>query len=312
MMLLALSASAIAQSPDAADGTGIVEVPAPGDADHAISLIAFGTQAALALAAVWFVWRRRLDRPIPGRLPAAEPAPAIPPAMLLIGALMLWLAQLLGRASAIHLLELERASAPSLREISLAMVGHYAGFIAGFAVIGAAVPQMIKAIGLRPRAKDLGSGLIGSLLIIPIVVALGTALALLIQWLQGPVETTAHTGLMAFVAGDDAWMRALFAGLVVIAAPVTEEIVYRGLIQSAFLRATRSPWIAILATSAVFMYMHISVAAWYALPALFVLSIGLGIAAERTKGLLAPMLIHAIFNLLNLGLAWLTAGTAHP
>lgn len=311
--VLALSASAAAQAgADTVDATGIVEVRTPADAESGLSLIAFAVQAALALVAAWFVWRRRLYRPKPGRLPGAEPAPTIPPGILLIGALMLWLAQAVGRASAIHLLQLEQGHDPTLGEMSLAMVGNYTGFVAGFVVMCVALPHLCKAIGLHLRARELTVGLTGSLLIIPIVVALGTALALLAQWLRGPVELTAHTGLSNFVASDDARMRLLFAGLVVVAAPVTEEIVYRGLIQSACLRAMRSAWAAIVMTSVIFTYMHVTVVEWYALPALFVLSMGLGIAAERTKGLLAPIVIHAAFNLLNLGMALMTAGPPHP
>jgi membrane protease YdiL (CAAX protease family) len=89
----------------------------------------------------------------------------------------------------------------------------------------------------------------------------------------------------------------------VIAAPVLEEVLYRGLLQDAIRRATGRPWISITVTSLVFMMMHASIADWHALPPLFVLSLGLGWAYERTGRLATPIIMHAGFNLANLAVA---------
>lgn len=306
-MIAAFSMNASARTtPDLPDGAGIVEGIAPTQANPGTSLLVLGVQLALAFAAAWIVRSRHLHRPGPGRLPPAE-SPSISPEMLLMGALMLWLPQMLGLASAVHLLNLDRAGDPTLRETALSMAGHYAGFAAGLGVLCLAMPGLPAAIGLRAHRLGVSGGVIGSIVLVPIVVALGTVLGQLVYLMRGSVETTAHSGLAGFVASDDRAMRVLFGVLVVTAAPVAEEVFYRGLVQAAFLRATRSAWTAILATSAIFVFMHVPIVEWYALPALFALSVGLGVAAERTRGLLAPMIIHAAFNLLNLGFAMLTA-----
>ncbi|MCA9280678.1 MAG: CPBP family intramembrane metalloprotease [Phycisphaeraceae bacterium] len=308
--LVVLSAQALAQDAAPADGAGIVESVT---SDAATSASAFdytilAVQVVLALAAVWIVRSKRLYRPVPGRLTPAEPMPVIPPVMLLVGALVLFLAEFLGAGSAAALLKLKVGEAATFRDSTLAMTGHYAGFAAGLIVLTVMVPHVCKAIGLRFRASDGVRGIGGALVLIPIVIFIATLGALAGDLLnQSTVDRTAHDGLMRFVTSDDPSMRWLFALLVVVAAPIAEETMYRGLIQSAFLRASRSPWTAIVATSVIFTFMHGPVVAWYALPALFVLSLGLGVAAERTKGLLAPMVIHGLFNLLNVGFATLSA-----
>ena len=70
----------------------------------------------------------------------------------------------------------------------------------------------------------------------------------------------------------------------------------------------RRPWTAIIITSAAFSAMHIGSAAVYALPGLFVLSLGFGWARERTGRLAAPIVMHAAFNVGNLVLALMMGG----
>lgn len=82
----------------------------------------------------------------------------------------------------------------------------------------------------------------------------------------------------------------LGAGLV---APVAEEIFFRGLMQTLLLRLVRSRWVAILLVSAMFSLAH---SQGYAIPALFALSVLLGAVYERTGSLVAPVLIHVLFN----------------
>jgi len=53
------------------------------------------------------------------------------------------------------------------------------------------------------------------------------------------------------------------------------------------------PWPAILLTSVLFATVHGNVTHW---PALFVLSLGLGYAYEKSGSLLRPLFMHAMFN----------------
>ncbi len=75
---------------------------------------------------------------------------------------------------------------------------------------------------------------------------------------------------------------------------------FRGLLQSMLRRYTNSPWIAILGSSAAFGLIHSQNP--HTVPALVVLGIILGYHYERTDRLLAPILIHSIFNILNIAI----------
>lgn len=86
----------------------------------------------------------------------------------------------------------------------------------------------------------------------------------------------------------------LWVGAVLV-APMAEELFFRGLLQTFFLNLLRSRWPAILGASAVFALIH--VAQPYAMPALFVLSLLMGYAYERTGSLIPPLFIHVAFNL---------------
>ena len=104
----------------------------------------------------------------------------------------------------------------------------------------------------------------------------------------------------------DEWNWALIAAIVVL-VPIVEELIYRVFIQSAFLRIVRSRWIAVFLTSFVFVLAHWGVlpeGGKHALAPLFVLSVALGAAYERTGRLGVPMVMHAAFNTLNIVLAF--------
>lgn len=89
------------------------------------------------------------------------------------------------------------------------------------------------------------------------------------------------------------WLAAVLVSTVVL-APLSEELLYRGLLQSMIRQHTRSPWPAILVTSGVFAASHSP--QYQDMPALFVLALALGYNYERTGRLVAPILLHALFN----------------
>ena len=64
-----------------------------------------------------------------------------------------------------------------------------------------------------------------------------------------------------------------------------------------------SPWGSIIITSFLFTFMHIGAADWQGLPSLFVLSLGLGWIFTKTGRLIAPIIVHMLFNGFNLLMA---------
>jgi membrane protease YdiL (CAAX protease family) len=87
--------------------------------------------------------------------------------------------------------------------------------------------------------------------------------------------------------------------LALLAAPIFEEFIFRGLIFGG-LRRSFGVWPAALASAGLFAVVHpaISVAP------VFVLGVATAMMYERTRGLLAPMICHAAYNACALGAVW--------
>jgi membrane protease YdiL (CAAX protease family) len=88
--------------------------------------------------------------------------------------------------------------------------------------------------------------------------------------------------------------------LALVAAPLFEEFIFRGLIFGG-LRRSVGFWPAALASSAVFAIMHTSIS----IVPVFALGLATAWAYERTRSLLAPMLAHAAYNACAIGAQWL-------
>ena len=92
------------------------------------------------------------------------------------------------------------------------------------------------------------------------------------------------------------WRVGVFISAVVL-APIGEELLFRGLVQSSIRQYTQRPWLAVGIASALFAIAHGEQHGW---PALMALSMIMGYNYERTGRLTSPILIHALFNATNL------------
>lgn len=90
---------------------------------------------------------------------------------------------------------------------------------------------------------------------------------------------------------------ALWAAAIVV-APVSEELFFRGLLQTFLVRLLHSRWLAMGVASFIFGAVHFQQP--QAVPALVLLGLLMGYAYERTGSLLPAILIHALFNLKTL------------
>lgn len=114
-----------------------------------------------------------------------------------------------------------------------------------------------------------------------------------------PIDEIQH-GLLAIIAASPhtlEWWA--LVGAVTIAAPIVEEILYRGCLQSALSSVTGSPMIAILVSSGIFALAHSGSVSPEALPGLFILGIAFGMGFEQTGRIGVPMAMHAAFNGMN-------------
>lgn len=156
-----------------------------------------------------------------------------------------------------------------------------------------------RGLGLSGRRWFLDSlrAVIALLAVWPVCIALVYVTTRLMpdSWQQ------THSVLTFVRSASGAWLAVTVAATVVL-APIAEELFWRGLLQS-MLRRRFGPWASVLIASGAFACIHV-VSGPQAIPALFALAVVLGYSYERTGRLLAPMLIHALFNAANLYVEW--------
>lgn len=166
--------------------------------------------------------------------------------------------------------------------------------------------------GLWPRqTRDEAARAGWTLLaVIPMVMGMGALVSGIGQWLGHPPPDFGHDLLRVMCDSDSELARTILILTAVLAAPLLEEIIFRGLVQSVLVGAlgTDRRWIAIVLASALFTAIHGSVA-WQSIPALMVLAVTLGWLYERTGSLFPCILVHAGFNAFNTAMALLICAT---
>ncbi|KKO03521.1 hypothetical protein LCGC14_0094460 [marine sediment metagenome] len=164
---------------------------------------------------------------------------------------------------------------------------------------------LARGFGLTVRhwRYDLLRGVIAMLIALPICIGLKLATFAMIRWIyasdpQQIEQLTRAPGLMealkalADLPAADAWRIAVVTAAVVL-APLSEEVFFRGLVQSSLRQVTGRPWVAIIVASGLFAYMHVE---WVNRPALLALGLVLGYNYERTGRLMPAIVIHSLFN----------------
>lgn len=220
-----------------------------------------------------------------------------------VGALLIYLVMPIGSQIARTLsgdLDALQPGAMTLRAMSIAAIGSsIAGTGAAVALL-AVITRRSPDLGFRLRMTDPLWGLAGTFAALPVVLLIANVAGILAAMITGETpDPLAHETLrlMADNLGSTWWWVTLIS--VVVGAPVAEELLYRGFLQSSLVALTRSRWLAIGVTSVVFAFVHVGAADARALPGLFALSIALGIAFERKARIGVPIAMHAIFNAFN-------------
>lgn len=183
-------------------------------------------------------------------------------------------------------------------------------YLAGIAVAIGLVIMASKAApqsGLKLHWVDLAVGVGLLLLVLPIVLLAGDLARLVhTQLTKGEVEQFAHPTLRMMVDNPGSpWTWVLIASAV-IGAPIVEEVVYRGFLQSGLLRLTGHAWLSLIVSAVVFGTVHTlgsedQSLPWHAALQVGVLGLCCGAAFERTKRLSVPIVMHATFNAINVG-----------
>ena len=169
------------------------------------------------------------------------------------------------------------------------------GLIAGMLIIARkSFARGLKGFGINGKTliRDVPWAAINLLGIFPLIL-----LGLWISFLAGRLFIGSDFSLEVHQTLDtltDAGMGlktlvVIFAALIV---PIFEELLFRGFFQTSLRSFSDSPWAAIVFTSIFFAILHPPTH----IPALFMLSVGLGYAYERSGSLLRPILMHIFFN----------------
>jgi membrane protease YdiL (CAAX protease family) len=153
-------------------------------------------------------------------------------------------------------------------------------------------------IRTAPRVRDWLIGLVSWVAIVPIVIAMMNFLSkydkdehLLIK--------TMHRIAKAPISSEEILLIGAIGLSVCVLAPITEEILFRGVLTGWFRRGTLKLefWPAIMVSSALFGLAHYGYG--YEPIPLFILALGLGYIHEKTGRLWPCIVVHGLLNLLT-------------
>ena len=158
-----------------------------------------------------------------------------------------------------------------------------------------------SALGLRPVAPGVLAAMI------PLALAVFVADALIVALVSVFFPTARHAQADLFPAagefdlGDLAWLLVLMA----VAAPVVEEILFRGLLYQ-HLRRHRSVAAAVVVSAALFAAAHVIPVL---LPSLFGLGVVLALLVERYASIYPAIVLHALNNGIAVTLVYIASQT---
>jgi membrane protease YdiL (CAAX protease family) len=153
-----------------------------------------------------------------------------------------------------------------------------------------------EAFGIEARTvlQSVGRGLFFLLAALPAVWLFAAISQGVCDLFHYPVSK--QEAMQLFLESDSVATRGTVAFMAIVAAPLFEELFFRGLAYPA-LKQKIGLTPALLVTSLVFAGIHFHVLSF--LP-LMVLAIGLTLAYEATGNLLVPIIMHSVFNLMTI------------
>jgi membrane protease YdiL (CAAX protease family) len=159
--------------------------------------------------------------------------------------------------------------------------------------------RRLKGLGLNPRTilRDLYTAFLNLFAIMPAVFAMVILTTLAGKLIAGPgFEIPQHKELQEIMAYPQWQVRALIVFTTIVVIPFTEELIFRGMFQTLLRSYIVRPWPAIIIASFIFIIFHEDILHW---PALFMLSLCLGYAYEKSGSLFRSIFIHSMFNALS-------------
>jgi membrane protease YdiL (CAAX protease family) len=159
--------------------------------------------------------------------------------------------------------------------------------------------RQLKGFGLNIRTivKDFFMAIMNLLATWPLMMAAITMTMFIAELIWGAeYQMQQHQQLEMISEYTQLPLRIMIVFVAVIIAPLLEEMLFRGFVQTtirSFFNIRNSAWPAIAASSVFFAIMHEDPGHW---PALFILGVCLGYSYEKSGSLLRPIFIHLFFN----------------
>jgi membrane protease YdiL (CAAX protease family) len=170
-------------------------------------------------------------------------------------------------------------------------------------------PQGVDRLGLKLRRLPGGVllGLLTLFVLYPVVLVVSQMTSVALQWAGGR-EPKPNQVLEIVTTSHQHGVIVLGVIMAVAVAPLFEELAFRGFLQTVLGRlfnwsgrpGVAARWAAVIITSVCFALVHGEKAF---MPPLFVLALGLGYLYERTGNLWGNIVVHAVFNGLQIFLA---------
>ena len=166
--------------------------------------------------------------------------------------------------------------------------------------------RRLKGFGLNVRTivKDFFMAIVNLLTAWPLMMAAITMTIFVAELISGrEYRMQQHQQLEMITEYPQLPLRIMIVFVAVVIAPLLEEMLFRGFIQTAirsFFNIRNSAWLAIAASSVFFAIMHKNPGHW---PALFVLGVCLGYSYEKSGSLFRPIFIHLFFNVSSVAIA---------
>ncbi len=239
----------------------------------------------------------------PQRLPADEPI--WPLVFILFGGMSIWAFVPFAILRYLHRHEPMSAKI-EMTSHEKVIVGIVAGVVPLFFILLGTKTRRergMEKLGLRGRDLPgaIGPAIAAGACVIPLVYWT----ARFTQWLLKKLQKDhplKHELLEIMDVAPSPWIKVAVVVGAVVVAPLFEEVVFRGYLQTLFLRIFRvrlpealARWLAVIGASLLFTLVH----EWPTWLPIFVLSVCLGYMYERTGKLWTSILMHALFNAIS-------------
>lgn len=188
-------------------------------------------------------------------------------------------------------------SAPESVKLSALALGHASAALLLLILGAARFPGGLAGWGLNARrmAGRLGQAVGIYVGIWPLCFGALYLSVSLLEWANPAFRPPEHEYVLLLRSGDlSGWLLAVTFGTPLILAPLTEELLFRGIIQPAVAKFWRSDWAAIAFTGVAFGLFHFSLG--HTVVPLAILGIVLGFVYAKTGSLTLAVLLHAVFN----------------